>query len=113
MCIGLRKKLEKLAKNKDCRIIGKWQQSIINHLYWSVVSSSCDDADMIKARWLSLENHIHNKHSGHGKLFPNCSHSRLQRRDQNKKWLKRRKFDIISEKILLFILILIFRHQTK
>ena len=41
-----------------------------------MVSSLCDDADIIKARWLSFENHIHNKCSGHSKLFPNCSHSR-------------------------------------
>ena len=64
-----RKKIEKLAKNKDCGTAGKWQQSIMNHLYWSVVSSRCDNADMVKVRWLSLENHIHSKHSGHISYF--------------------------------------------
>ena len=29
---GVRKKLEAAAKAKDCRIIGHWQRSIINHM---------------------------------------------------------------------------------
>ena len=29
---GVRKKLEAAAKAKDCRIIGQWQRSIINHV---------------------------------------------------------------------------------
>ena len=34
--VGLRKELEAAAKQKDCNIIGNWQRSIINHLYWCV-----------------------------------------------------------------------------
>ena len=30
--VGLRKKLEKLAIQKGCELVGEWQKSIINHL---------------------------------------------------------------------------------
>ena len=46
------------------------------------------DGDMIKAKWLSLENHIHNKHSGHGDKFPKCAHARLTGK---RKWFKKSK----------------------
>ena len=67
--LGFRKKVKVLAKQKDCELVGKWEQSMINLMYWCVVSTPNGDGDMMVAKWLSLENHIHNKHSGHGKLF--------------------------------------------
>ena len=91
--IGLRKKLEALAKQKDCQLIGKWVKSITNHLYWCVASTHSGDGDVIKAKWLSLDNHIHNVHSGHSQLFPQCAHGDLHGSDRNKKWFKRRKYD--------------------
>ena len=87
---GLRKKMEKLAKEKDCGLIGEWMKSIINHLYWSAVSTQSGDGEEIKAKWLSLDNHIHNKHRGHGKVFPKCQHGRLPRQGR-KKWFKPRE----------------------
>ena len=50
---GFRKKLDVLAKVKQCDIVGKWSQSIINHLYWCVVSTPPDDCEKIKAKWQS------------------------------------------------------------
>ena len=88
---GLRKKMEKLAKEKDCELIGEWRKSVINHLYWSAVSTPSGDGEEIKAKWLSLDNHIHNKHRGHGKVFPKCQHGRLPGR-RRKKWFKPREF---------------------
>ena len=32
--LALRKKLEKVAKEKDCELVSEWMKSIINHLYW-------------------------------------------------------------------------------
>ena len=89
--IGLRKKIEVLAKQRDCDDIGKWEKSIINHLYWCVASTPTSEEEVIKAKWLSLDSHMHNVHHGHGAKFPNCLHERLQG-DRNKKWLKRRKY---------------------
>ena len=80
VCIpaGLRKKVEALAKQKQCEVVAKWQKSIINHLYWCLASITDGDGGTIKTKWLSLDNHIHNKHTSHGsQLFPKCIHRRL------------------------------------
>lgn len=59
-----------------------WSRSMINHLYWSVMSSNGNEEE-VKEKWLSLVNHLHNKHKGHGKIYKRCSHRKLKR-----KWLK-------------------------
>lgn len=94
--LGLRKKLEAAAKVKDCAIIGHWQKSIINHLYWCVASTSSDHGELIKAKWLSLDNHIHNVHTHKNKDFQKCAHGKLRGRDKNKQWFKRRKCAYLS-----------------
>ena len=91
---GFRKKLDKQGKQKDCEIVAEWKKSIINHLYWCVSSTTSADVELIKAKWLSLDNHIHNIHRKHGKKFSKCTHGRLRRQDRNKKWLQRRKCHI-------------------
>ena len=90
LIIGFRKKLEALAKQKDCNLVGKWLRSIINHLYWSVASTPNGDAETMKVKWLSLDNHVHNVHSGHHELFPNCLHGPQVRK---KKWFTRCKYE--------------------
>lgn len=92
MTVGFRKKLEALAKQKDCELVAKWQRGIINHLYWCIASTPDCNSDIIKAKWLSLEGHLHNRHKRHGnKHFPNCVHKKLVGAERNKKWFKRRK----------------------
>ena len=86
--LALRKKIEALSKEKDCSVIGEWLRSIVNHLYWSAVSTPNGNSEIILEKWLSLDNHMHNKHKGHGKHFKNCKHGKITRQ---KKWLKRRK----------------------
>jgi hypothetical protein len=40
MCyVGVKKKLEVLAKQKDCDTVRLWNASIINHMYWSTTTS--------------------------------------------------------------------------
>ena len=46
-------------------------------MYWCVASTPNDNGEVVKAKWLSLENHVHNIHSGHSKLFPKCAHAGL------------------------------------
>ena len=82
------KKINALAKEKDCELVGEWKKSLTNHLYWSAVDG---DGDLIEAKWLSVDNHIHNKHKKHGKLFPTCRHKTIRKRGRKKKWFKPRK----------------------
>ena len=72
--------------------MSEWQRSIINHLYWCVSSTNNDKSDLIKAKWLSLDNHIHNVHRKHSKDFPKCAHGKLKGQDRKRKWFKRRMF---------------------
>ena len=53
-------------------------------LYWSAVSTPSGDGEMILAKWISLDNHIHNKHKQHGKLFPVCKHKAIQKKRKEK-----------------------------
>lgn len=76
---SFKKKVDKLAKIKDCENVGEWSRS---HLYWSVRSSK-GKSEVIKEKWLSLGNHFHDKHTGHGKLYKHRSHKKIKR-----KWLK-------------------------
>ncbi|XP_068681048.1 uncharacterized protein [Montipora foliosa] len=58
-------------------------------MYWCAASCEDDDPDLKEAKWLSITNHIMNKHTGHkNPLFPNCLHGRLHGRERKKKWLK-------------------------
>lgn len=63
-----------MAKEKECEIVGDWKKSLVNHLYWSAVSTPDGNGELIEAKWISQDNHIHNKHKGHGKVFQACQH---------------------------------------
>lgn len=83
---GLSKKLEAAAKLKGCNEIRPWIQSIVNHLYWAAVSTETGQGDLIVAKWVSVVNHIANKHTHNNHLFPKCLHGSLECR--GKKWIK-------------------------
>lgn len=76
---GIDKKLTALAKRKNGKDIREWIPSIKNHLYW-VAASSDHDGPLKRAKWLSLLNHISNKHTGHSDIFPECAHGELEPR---------------------------------
>ena len=98
---GFRKKVAALSKQKDCQLVRQWERSLINHLYWCVVSTSDGNGEVIKAKWLSVDNHIHNVHSGHSKLFRKCSHGKLKGRERQKKWFKRSKYFCILQLVTI------------
>ena len=88
---GFQKKLEALAKQKDFELVGKWERTIINR---SVASTPDGDGEIMRIKWLSLDNHIHNVHSDHHALYPECSHEPLTHETGRKKWFTRRKLNL-------------------
>ena len=78
-----------LAKEKDCALAGEWIKSIINHLYWCASSTPDGNGDVMEAKWLSVVNHIRNRHTQHDRLFPKCLHAKYKRRrGEAVKWMK-------------------------
>ncbi|XP_077091362.1 uncharacterized protein LOC143742389 [Siphateles boraxobius] len=82
---GVAKKVEALAKMKDCNELKRWQQSLVNHLYCCAISSSSGEEAV--AKWTLLSNHVQNIHSHDNVLFPECLHPALDG-SRPKKWLK-------------------------
>ncbi|XP_062615668.1 uncharacterized protein LOC134277345, partial [Saccostrea cucullata] len=101
---GTGKKLDALAKVKDCEIVGKWKQSITNHMYWSAGSTPDNNGDMIVAKWESVIQHLQNIHNNHpNALFRRCLHDPLEEDDEREiEWLNptSKAFEQL-EKILL------------
>ncbi|CAH3160182.1 unnamed protein product [Pocillopora meandrina] len=62
---GIGKKIDALAKQKDCENAGLWRRSIINHLYWMAATATEGNGDMLETMWKSLTNHIQEVHEGH------------------------------------------------
>jgi len=85
------KKLNKHAKMKKNQDLAPWIQSISNHLWWC--AATCEgNAQLLKEKWLSILNHITNKHTWRrvrGQLYKKCSHQALTRAQKNATaWLK-------------------------
>ncbi|KAH7957209.1 hypothetical protein HPB52_016107 [Rhipicephalus sanguineus] len=78
----VKKQLIAAGKHRGCELIGLWRRSIIAHLYFAVGVGK-GNGDLAIAVWLSLLNHIQDKHTGHGLLYPECKHGELERR----KWI--------------------------
>lgn len=85
---GVSKKLEKAAKKKDAEQIRPRIKSITNHMYW-VAGTSGADPDLKEQKWLSILNHIVDKHDGHGTLFYQCVHQELR---EPRAWLNNGRF---------------------
>ncbi|XP_046548601.1 uncharacterized protein LOC124258581 [Haliotis rubra] len=85
---GLRKKLEALAKEKDCEALSPWIKSIVNHLYWCAASTPHGDPELVLEKWRSVINHVQNIHVGHGARFNECQHPLEGSEAPKKKWLK-------------------------
>ncbi|XP_045201100.2 uncharacterized protein LOC123546133 isoform X3 [Mercenaria mercenaria] len=76
--MGVKTKLTTLWKKRGCEKVAKWTQSISNHLYFCAATSE-GDGDLVEQKWLSVLNHITNKHEGHGEKFPSCTHGPIER----------------------------------
>ena len=73
----------------DCERLKEWIDTIINHLFWCVVSSPSNCPQLVLAKWKSMLDHLQNRHTGHeDSLFRSCAHEPLQCRDAKKKWIQ-------------------------
>ena len=82
VCKRVAKKLLALAARKGCELVGEWIRGIKNHIHWSAKSSN-GDGELAVAKWLSIQNHLINKHRHQDSRFPRCEHGHLRR-----KWFK-------------------------
>jgi hypothetical protein len=78
--LGLLKKLESAAYDRDSYAIRAWIPSLINHLYWCASSCSDNEPDLKVAKWRSVVNHVQDQHEGHDPLFPKCLHPTTSKR---------------------------------
>ena len=82
--VAVKKKLQTIAKVKECEEVAGWIRSISDHLYWSAASTQGNNGDLILSKWKSVANHVQNVHEGHEGPFQQCKHEELEAR----KWLK-------------------------
>ena len=84
---NVQKKLRTSSKKKGCEKLGQWVPSITNHFWWSI--ETCQgDAENLKERWLSITNHVVNRHDfPSNKVFKKCQHDALDEGMRRKKWL--------------------------
>ena len=76
-------------QRKRLRTLKEWIDTIINHLFWCVVSSPSNCPQLVLAKWKSMLDHLQNRHTGHeDSLFRSCAHKPLQCRDAKKKWIQ-------------------------
>jgi len=77
---GVKQKIVAKGKRKDCSILNDWTKSITNHVYWCAATSD-GDADLMRAKWLSIDRHVVNKHHDHGVVYDSCEHDELDCRN--------------------------------
>ena len=84
----MKKKLEHIAKEKQCEDVRSWIKSISNHLYWCAASSEPGNGDLSVAKWHSVANHVQNRHTHENSLFASCLHDCLPEANARYKWLQ-------------------------
>lgn len=97
---GIRKKVHALSKKKGCEVMGPWEQSINNHMYWVASSTPEDEPELRVAKWTSLGNHIQGIHEGHSEAFPRCLHGDLEP-GRKKQWLKPGNYQCYSSYLVI------------
>lgn len=92
---GLKKVLSKIADMDVTGKIKQWCKAIINHVYWIASSTPLDDpiiySDTLEAKWISMGDHIANKHRHANPLYSTCAHPRRKKGDRKRDYLKTSK----------------------
>ena len=73
--IEIQKILIKLAKEKNCEVIGKWRKACVQHFYWAATSTLSGIGEVKWAKFESFFYHIINRHKDFpNKIFNKCNH---------------------------------------
>ena len=72
-----------IGKKKGNSKVLEWVQSVKNRVYCCAASSD-GIGTLVKEKWLSILNHIIDKHSDHGTAYKDCPHDKIAR-----DWLKK------------------------
>ena len=82
---SVKKNLSEIAKKRGCWQVSLWIKTITDHLWWCC-TSSFDNEELTREKWLSMLNHVWGNHFWEdNKLFHKCEHGQL---GQEWKWLK-------------------------
>lgn len=86
---SITKKITAASKKKNCGELIDWNQSVLNHFWWSVDSCGGDPESLVE-RFTSVIHHIVNRHEWPGCTFyKECEHGPLpQEVQRQKKWMK-------------------------
>ncbi|CAH3147788.1 unnamed protein product [Porites lobata] len=86
---GLCKKIDKLAKKKECEDVGEWRQSVSNHMYWCAATTPDGNGRMMQEKWKILPLHIQNIHVNQSsELYKECGHGELEGEARDRLWLQ-------------------------
>ena len=68
------------------------ENASVNHHYWCVTSMKDGDPETMVGKWLSLDNHVHNRHTHththRDKKFPMCVNEKLTGSENRKKMVQ-------------------------
>jgi len=74
-----------IAKEKNCEELKEWIKPCENHLYWSALSTSSGNREVIWAKFESFLSHVINKHKDlDNPVFNQCAHGDIPHR----RWLR-------------------------
>ncbi|KAG0410667.1 hypothetical protein HPB47_012223 [Ixodes persulcatus] len=78
------KELTAASKRAGCQDLQIWIQTATNHMYWSARAAGGDKKLLIDI-WLSMHNHVINKHSGHEGTYGRCLHGDMP--EPTRQWM--------------------------
>ncbi|KAG0423672.1 hypothetical protein HPB47_000560 [Ixodes persulcatus] len=83
---GVKKKLTAASKRAGCQDLQIWIQTATNHMYWSARAAGGDKKLLIDI-WLSMHNHVINKHLGHEGTYGRCLHGDICQSQHDHRWI--------------------------
>ncbi|KAG0416988.1 hypothetical protein HPB47_005984 [Ixodes persulcatus] len=80
----VKKKLNAAQKRAGCQPLEEWTQATTNHMYWSAMAAG-GNKELLVEIWLSMQNHVIDKHTGHGGSYTRCVHNEIL--EATKMWM--------------------------